>query len=135
MTLIVHLLDDFLDTLETLPPELQAGFNELYRMEQELDELCKSLNRKRVIYLKAEEKGLEPTVQANFIRKIEKEDSKGIFSFAYFRSAGAVREEDTAWAETTWKTAGGIEAIGRWHGRLLHAHCATPFAFRSAYGD
>lgn len=77
MALVVHLLDDFLDTLESLPPELQAGFNELYRLEQELEELCKSLSRKRIVYLKADEKGMEATMQANFIKKIEKEETKG----------------------------------------------------------
>jgi hypothetical protein len=78
MTLASQLLDEFLETIETLPAELQSGFEELARIEQSLEDLYRSLHRKRILLLKNENgKKFDSTLQNTLLKRIEKEDAKG----------------------------------------------------------
>jgi hypothetical protein len=78
MTLASQILDGFLETIETLPHELQSGFEELSRLEAAIDDLYRSLHRKRVLLLKNENgKKFDSTIQTTLLKRIEKEETKG----------------------------------------------------------
>lgn len=108
MTLVVHLLDDFLDSVERLPNELQTNFNEIYRLEEQIDLLTKSLTRKRIIFMKAKEKGLDT---ANFIKRIEKEEAKGKHQTFIIISAHSFRKENPSHPKAAEQLARFAEAL------------------------
>lgn len=95
MTLASQFLDGFLETIETLPQELQSGFEELSRLESSLDDLYRSLHRKRILLLKNENgKKFDSTIQTTLIKRIEKEDTKGNPNFIFTKRTTIIRAED-----------------------------------------
>jgi hypothetical protein len=62
--------------LETVPVELKTQLEALAAKDVQFEEARKALFKKRNLYLRAEEKGLDATLQAALLRKTEKEQHK-----------------------------------------------------------
>lgn len=70
------LLDDFLDAIDYLPSDLSLALAAVSAKEQQVSELHRALIKKQSVYLRAEEKGLEPTLRGQLLKKIEKDRTK-----------------------------------------------------------
>lgn len=71
-----HLLDDFLESIEGLPAELRAQLEELANKDGQFEEARKALFKKRNLYLRAEEKGLDTNIRTALLKKTEREQAK-----------------------------------------------------------
>jgi hypothetical protein len=82
----IHVLDDFLEcttalylicvAIETVPSEIRSQFEMLAAKDVQYEEARKALFKKRNLYLRAEEKGLDSTLQHALLKKTEKEHAK-----------------------------------------------------------
>lgn len=77
MVSAVHLLDDFLDSVDTLPGELRPVFQELRTLEEQFAELHRQLQKRRLLYLKADEKGLDAAAKVQLLKRIDRDVSDG----------------------------------------------------------
>ena len=62
--------------LENVPGELKTQFEAIAAKEAQFEEGRKALFKKRNLYLRAEEKGLDANLQAALLKKTEKEHAK-----------------------------------------------------------
>lgn len=84
------MLDDFLDSIEGLPEEVRERLEEMRTRDLALEEERRALFKKRCLYLRADEKGLDAGLRASLLRKVEKEHA-GLVAAMNERASDAQR--------------------------------------------
>ena len=72
-----HVLEDFIESMETLPDDLRQSLHKLKQLTKQFEECRHTLYRKRNLFLKDADKiKLNPEMRLALLRKIEREGGK-----------------------------------------------------------